>query len=258
MSLYEKHNYLNKSIRLIINEKLTEYDIKDAGFNIIKRDKLLDYKMIRKLELMNKQDRNIYIGKLQIKNKDLTKNLMNGFIKCRREFIEINKINNKDILYIKKDSFLLINKPFLFKIKLDKYIEFRKKNEYIAYININDNEHYYNNKELIVKGYEKNIVIEQKDYWFDFIKNVLILLIKNKREYLIKNLIEFRKLYLNKKLDVKFYKELNNDYTYRLLDIDLGINEIDKSLINNIDIEYNYLMYFVPLITILYDSKYLI
>ena len=239
MSLYEKHNYLNKSIRLIINEKLTEYDIKDAGFNIIKRDKLLDYKMIKKLELMNKQDRNIYIGKLQIKNKDLTKNLMNGFIKCRREF-------------------LLINKPFLFKIKLDKYIEFRKKNEYIAYININDNEHYYNNKELIVKGYEKNIVIEQKDYWFDFIKNVLILLIKNKREYLIKNLIEFRKLYLNKKLDVKFYKELNNDYTYRLLDIDLGINEIDKSLINNIDIEYNYLMYFVPLITILYDSKYLI
>ena len=49
MSLYEKHNYLNKSIRHIINEKLTEYDIKDAGFNIIKRDKLLDYKMIKKL-----------------------------------------------------------------------------------------------------------------------------------------------------------------------------------------------------------------
>ena len=61
MSLYEKHNYLNKNIRLIVNEKLTEYDIKDAGFNIIKRDKLLDYKMIKKLELMNKQDRNIYI-----------------------------------------------------------------------------------------------------------------------------------------------------------------------------------------------------
>ena len=232
--------------------------MKDAGFNIIKRDKLLDYKMIKKLELMNKKDRSVYIGKLQIKNKDLTRNLMNGFIKSRREFIEINKINNKDILYIKKDSFLLINKPFLFKTKLDKYIEFRKKNEYIAYININNNEHYYNKDKLTIKGYEKNIVIEQEKYWFDFIKNVLELLLKNKKEDLIKNLVEFRKLYLNRKLDIKFYKELNTDYTYRILDTELGINEIDKTLINNIDIEYNYLMYFVPLITILYYSKYLI
>ena len=49
-NLVEKDLYLNKSISYLKNVKITEYDMKTAGFNIIRELKLLNQEKINELE----------------------------------------------------------------------------------------------------------------------------------------------------------------------------------------------------------------
>ena len=65
--LYEKHNYLNKDIEYLISREIIEYDIKSAGFNLIKQYKLLDDAKILHLESLSKKQRQITIGLYQKK-----------------------------------------------------------------------------------------------------------------------------------------------------------------------------------------------
>ena len=46
--------YLNKNLSYIKNVSIVEYDIKSAGFSVIKEKKLLPEKVITKLEGMKK------------------------------------------------------------------------------------------------------------------------------------------------------------------------------------------------------------
>ena len=72
--------YLNKNLSYIKNVSIVEYDIKSAGFSVIKEKKLLPEKVITKLEGMKKEDRNIAIGKYQKSIPTLSKEIVNTFI----------------------------------------------------------------------------------------------------------------------------------------------------------------------------------
>ena len=102
--LYKRHNYTDKYNELLIGNEIYEYDIKSAGFNLIKRNKLIDDYKIKRLESLPKKVRQIQIGLMTRADKKLKDDLNNAFIDIRREFFEANRLEDDHILSIKKDA----------------------------------------------------------------------------------------------------------------------------------------------------------
>ena len=103
-TLANQHIYTNENLGLI-KSVIREYDMREAGFNLIKEYQLLKKSEIKRLEEnFTKQERTIEIGKLQNSNKYLAKNMMEAFKEARKQFCDLNDIENEDILSIKKDK----------------------------------------------------------------------------------------------------------------------------------------------------------
>jgi len=264
-TLYKKHNYLNKNYKHLQNVIIREYDIKDAGFSIIIKNNLLDKKEILKIDNMTKLEKNIYIGKLMRKIPSLSVNILNQLESTRKDFILKNKIEDDEILYIKKDSICTINKKC--ETTNINGIIFKNKNNYSSYINLNGIEFYYKSDgdEITVKGISDDIVQFHNDFLLNDIKKILrfsegctSISIKN---ILKKILFKFRSDYIGMNLDINYYREFNSMNSFKFKNTNSIISfyldepsflKKSKFLKNNLDITYNYLNYVIPLINILF------
>lgn len=237
--LFEKHNYLNKNIKYIKNATIREYDMKNAGLSILKHEELIseeEYNIL--MNKYEKQERNIIVGKFLGKNEDISIELMKGFQRARQEFFDINNINESDILSIKKDAIFLINCiPDVEQVNED-YL-FRLKNEYTSYINIRQKEFYYSifNDKLDIKGFDKEIIDNQKDYLFKFLKECLKLDADGMNDKLFIKLLEFKNDFLEKKLPKEYYRDISTNsylFAYRKNNLNfLSMKEIDDNTFRN-------------------------
>lgn len=248
--LYERHNYLNKDIEYIISSEIIEYDIKSAGFNLIKENKLVDEKIINEIEKMNKKERQIKIGLLQREDSDLKEKLNKAFVEIRRRFIEANKLEDEDILSIKKDAIITLRKCHK---TIFGGIEFIEKNKYTSYLYLNKMEFYIGKDKVDVKGISDELLELHKEYMLDFIYNFTKTLETSERNYSIKVLMDFARYYKERELQAGYYRELSKDSFYRykdtIMDFSLGIKNVDD--VYDIDISYNYMHYIIPLMNIL-------
>lgn len=253
--LYKKDKYLDKSVDILSNVDLVEYDIKEAGFNIIKKYRLLSDTEITHLELLPKKKRMIRIGVLQKGNRDLKEGLKKGFEESRRLFFEANNIQDQHILSIKKDAIFVLDKT----IKETKFngVVFVPKNHYTSYCYLNRKEFYYSSisNEIHVKG----IAIDEEDNLFmEVIKSILLRIEKHDYNNYVKYLLEICRAYLRGEVDKDIYKELSTDNAFRYnIELDsnipsniVGLENIEEGMLDHVSTEYNYLTYLVPLLNI--------
>ncbi len=249
--LFAKHYYLNRDVPYLINHEITEYDIRSAGFNIVKTFKLLNPSEIDKLQAMDKKERQIQLGLHQLKDKEFGRKLNEGFKEARRMFFEGNSINDMDILSIKKDA--------IFSLKRYRNldfgdIQFVEKNNYSSYYYINNFEFYFNRKKIDVKGINDDLLALHEDYMLSFLSTFFRMNEISKREKVIKFLKEFSMYYKSRELETGFYRELNKQSLFVIKDKMLSRAKVgshlkvDKDLV---DIRYNYNNYLIPLISIL-------
>lgn len=254
--LYERHLYLNKDITNLKSCVIQEYDIRDAGFSIIKFNKLLDKKTISWLSGLDKKSKNVQIGLILRDNIELSTKIMKEFIRIRKVFFESNNLEDKDVLSIKKDAIFTINKPCK-NLIVDDYFEFRKKNKYSSYIYLSNIEFYYSawTGNLDIKGLGKKIIKNNK--FIDDIK--MIMKINETLPYnrLFQNLLQYRHKYLNYELPIEHYRELNSDNKFILKNnffenYKVVLDNItEEELKEEIDITYNYIKFVIPLISLL-------
>lgn len=250
-SLYRKTNYLTP-LESIVNS-VYEYDMKSAGFSVIKEYGLISKTKIDKIDLLDKKERNETIGKLKIKNKELVKNEKKGILTARECFFRANGIKDEDVVSIKNDAIFIAGRKARV-TEFGKYIEFSLKNSYTSYHNINGIEFYYNKREdiLHIKNLSKNI--DQAHYCgiCKFLKTVFKYIEYDRFEELKKYLIDFSILYKSKKLGKEYYKEFNHDSMYRYKesagDYFLLLDDIDDSFISDLNISYNYMFIILPLL----------
>ena len=242
--LAEKTNFLNKNIEYLKNVRLQEYDIRSAGFTVIKTKKLLPDDKIKYLESLTKENRNIKIGLEMKKNSDLIKAVNEGLEKIRVEFIKRNNIPADSILSIKKDALFLINQNPEYLI-IDGF-EFRPKNKYTSYIYLSGKEFYYDSvsKTLDVKGLSSESKELGKNYILRDIGKILELSERLDREKLFTYLKKYRSDYLGRKLSYENYRELDSEM-FRV-----GshlLSEISDDMISFIDISQNYINYILKI-----------
>lgn len=249
--LYKRHNYLNKNIEFIINREIIEYDMKSAGFNLIREFKLLDSDTIGWLETLSKKERSVQVGLIQRKDKSFTKILNEAFVKGRKMFFEANDIKDEDVLSIKKDAILLLRRVDYTTFG---HIEFDEKNVYSSYYRLNGYEFYYNPKYLDVKGIGDDMLLLHKEFMLDFLNTFFRLNETSTREIAIQHVLEFSYYYKTKMLEIDYYRELNTQSLFKLNyqgndNKKIGIRRTED--IDLVDTRYNYMNYVVPLISIL-------
>lgn len=254
-NLYERSLYLDKDINYLFNCEIREYDMQEAGFNLIREFNLLKPNQIKSLEELTKDQRHIKIG-YYMKDKEFANKMKLAFTETRRMFFEANDIEDNDILAIKKDAIFVIKKSCVNQ-KLGNFINFRPKNQYLGYLYINKIEFYYTNPDtdLDIKHLDggQEVIDYHKDYMIDFIKDLFTMVIYNDRNSVIKYITEFIKAYRNNQLANGYYREFNGESFFEIIDDNtaIKIKEIDDNfdplLINKV---YNYFNYLVPIANI--------
>lgn len=246
-TLYERHNYLNQYVDLLINEKIYEYDIKSAGFNLLKYYNLIDDKTFRMLSRLDKKRRQIQIGLMCRKDRQLSKDLNDAFVNMRKEFFVANQIQDKDVLSIKKDAIFVLrpcdNVEF-------NNIFFSLKNVYTSFMHIDRKQLFYNKDTLDVKGISDTLIPYHEDYMCDFISTYLHYLELDSMKTLKKFLVEFCYLYKTRELPIDYYREFNVNSCFRY-NADKGVLFESIGDPNMIDISYNYTNVIIPMINII-------
>ena len=206
----DKSIWYNPNIEYLFNNEIIEYDLKDAGLNIIKEYKLLSISEINRLESLGKGfNRHKEIGLLQRNDKEFSQRLLDKFTHVRGLFIESNKLNDNNIISVKKDAFFIIGN-----VNNTKFgnLEFRSKNSYSSYLrfpSIQNLEIYYNNHDPSFKGIGDNAINKHRLYLYTFILDT-IKMIENNSSSLKRKMIKFISDYKYNLLDEEFYLEFNN------------------------------------------------
>jgi hypothetical protein len=255
MSILKNHNWTNKDIFNLRLTPIREYDMKDAGFSIIKLAKIFDKETIEWLTRLDKQKRNIAIGKMQKENPEITNILMDGFIQARLDFAKANDIADDDVLSIKKDAIFLINK-IATNLKFGE-IEFVHKNKYSSYYFLNDKEFYYSswNKILTTKGLGSHIIDCQKNFFLNDLRKIMFSAERCNQKDLVRILKEYRTNFLKKELKLETYREMNQDNSFRINEqiggLPVLLDDISENERDILDVSYNYIAYLIPLISLL-------
>lgn len=204
-----KQVWLNPNIEYLFDQDIIEYDMRDAGFSLIKQYKLLPEEIIRRLSGIEKHQRHIEVGKIQGKDKEFSKALSNKFAEIRKLFIESNKLTDDEIISVKKDAIFTIG--FCSKTKFGGIL-FNQKNHYSSYIrfpNVRDLEIYYSSDNIDIKGMSDSTVNRHRLYMLEFIRKIIDM-IESNNSSVKRYIINFIGEYKNRELDETFYLEFNN------------------------------------------------
>lgn len=248
--IWERHNYTNHDIGMIINGEIIEYDMKAAGMNLAREFGYIDSKILDHLETLDKERRNIYLGLMKKNDEQLSKKENQAFIEARKLFIVTNKLNVEDIVAIKKDAIFVSRRCNVRKFG---NIEFIPKNKYTSYMELNKLEFYYNSNQLDIKGIGDSVYDQHEHFMIEFFKTYFSLMEIDNKSKLIDYVTNFVYRYKSRLLDLRYYREMNVQSSYRMNIIVeksvYGLDNIDNSSFDYIDISYNYFKYLVPICT---------
>lgn len=253
MGLWERSLYTNPYIDYMISREIIEYDMRDAGFSLIKKYNLCDEKKIDWLTRLEKKERHIAIGIMQRDDTEFNKVFQEAFKEGRKLFFEANGLSDKDVLSIRRDA--------IFTTRLCHHVDFGElqfsdKQAYTSFFKFGKLEYYFNSdRGSDIKGINDKKLQLHNDYFLSIL-NVLFGCIES-RDYDkgASILTDFTTYYKRKELDINYYRELNADSLFRLEDkingMTWGIEYIEFKNLPLVDIKFNFNTYLKPLIPLL-------
>lgn len=253
--LYRKRNYLTK--KNLVIDRIYEYDIRSANVSALRWSDRFPKEQLDVLEGLPKMEREVAVGKMIRSNKKFQSIIHKGIFQARERLFRYNHIQDEDVLSIKNDAVFIIGKN----LKECKFgpMEFRKKNQYAAFMKLDKLELYYDKRHRTVdiKGV-RDEVLENEDHkegMIQFFVSVMTYLVMDQRPRLRQYLIDFVHDYKNLKLPYQYYRELNRDNCYRtkyeLTGYVFNLDQINQDQVHEINITYNYMRFILPLTQIL-------
>lgn len=248
---------------------IIEYDMKDGGLSLIKEENLLPLSEIKKLEAIPKGlERDIAVGKLRYSKiqeyRGIPKTLESLFAKYRLEFGKANELEINEVFSIKRDALFLTR--YVEQTNFGNYINFREKHHYNIYFLLGKDElktnlqsrHktyevYYDTftDDISVKGIADDIIeMYHMDSMMTIIKKYLRYISKFDYESATKLMVRTIDDYKFHRLPIGFYREFNDssEYVFQIDGKAFNTTEADISMINNIDIRYNFNHILVPML----------
>lgn len=255
--------YVNDGLPFLVNAQITEYDIKSGNTSMMRHYHLRSLEEIEEIEKMPKKQRVVTVGLLQRKDRDFAKRLESSFNQVVQDFLDANELDiDVDVLAIRRDAVFVVNKPVTI-TQLYPDVLFREKNRYHAALQIGPKlEFYFNQKgEIEIKNFvqaekdDTGALERLKPGMLSFLQEFVELAegTNMDRIKIYTWLRDFCTYYKERELDLEYYREFTREANFRvrLGDEDAFYDFIDESMIEDIDITYNYRNIIIPLLQIL-------
>lgn len=202
------YNRVTYSTSESMNDSLIrEYDMAKANINILLYKGMITRERYEYLYKLPKRVREIIVGVMQ-RNKKYAIAIKEGIIEFKKRFFIANGIEDEDIVSIKNDAIFIKDKV----PKVTKFanVEFKLKNEYTTFMNVNGIEIYYDNRsgQMDLKGLGKDRIPLHKA----MLKSIKVIVdfaslnAFNDCFFYVRDI--YRKL-CNKELPVEYYREFN-------------------------------------------------
>ena len=250
--LYKKTNYLSP-VPMVIN-RIYEYDIHAANLSMLKQSGKIDPKALSILAKMDKKPREVGVGKMIRENKQFGVIIKRGILRAREQLFRENQLQDYEVLSIKNDAVFVIGR----KLKHTTFgdVEFRLKNQYSLFQNIDKIEFYYDrrHKSIDIKGVKDEVVHhpDHQNGMLQFFLTVFNYAAMDQRDDLRDYLLDFVHRYKAKELPYQYYRELNAANIYRT-EIELSgygynLEEIGQGDLGMVNPIYNYTRFILPVI----------
>lgn len=244
-TLYKRMNYL-LDIPYVTSSFITEYDLSKANISALKYERYLSDEDYSFLYSANKMYREIYIGNLEKGDKSITKIKQHGIEEARRLFFEANQLQDNEILSIKNDAIFVIGTKQLqtqFGI-----FDFKRKNTYSFFMSTKNRlEIYYyydpvsGNEVFDVKGINDSVLLLHQDYMISFLCQIFYMIQTSTLEDTIRFYNEFYESFINRRLDIGYYREFNAGSKFRVISKhrDFGFDYPDPSYLPIFSLDCN-------------------
>ena len=245
-NLYKRDTYLNKDYKRMFNVDIYEYDMHHAGISICKEFTIIPRATIDEIERTSKDKREIAVklGKLQRKDPNFRDGLKEGFVRARKLFFEDNKLEDTDILSIKKDAIFTLRPCD--KLRFGEIL-FVEKNHYTSYIYTGKYEFYYNVNKLDIKGIGETSLFKHKDYILKIIEKFFSIREMGDNTDAIKYIMAVMNNYKHLKYDWQYYRQFGEGTDFLSKD-GISYTEIGNDMLPNIFIHTNYDRVLLPLL----------
>jgi len=241
--LYNKINY-TANISYLTNALIYEYDISKANISILYTYGYINKETYERLWNAPRMVRQKYVGYMQ-KDIKIVNVLQKGILEAKRQLFESNGIQDYEVLSIKNDAVYMVNRT-LDNTKFN-LIEFKQKNVYTGFYKIDNLElyYYFNNifkqEVLDVKGIRDEYLKLHEPYFLQFLKDVFNTIQTHNIEHVLRIAKAFTAKYIQRQLDIGFYRQFNSNSTYHVLLNNSGFSmmNIEPMYMNKIDISTN-------------------
>lgn len=248
--ILERELWTDKSISFLVSD-IIEYDMREAGFSIIKERKLLPQNQIDEIaKIPDKKMRHIEVGKVQRGNKTLREELARGFKDFRVWFGEANQLTDDDVLSVKKDAIFV--KKFCYNTEYGDHIRFVEKNTYTAFMQFGSFEFYLKDNGLDVKGIQNDNLELHETGLLSIIYKFMKMMSQYEEKEATKYIVKVMNDYKYYQLPVECYREFNSVNGYRIWqnDNETVVKDVGESYKDQLIIDYNYVNILVPLLNI--------
>lgn len=226
---------------------IVEYDLSKANISALLTRGIIPQDIYNYLLNADKQYREVYIGNMIKQDKQIYKEIQAGIIDAKKQFIEVNNIDDTEILEIRNDAiFLLTDRPM--KQQFGENYFFAKKSFFNFYFRFYWNKEFfyrydnYSGKDIIeVKGISDEKLILHSDYMLKFIADTVYNIQRSDIKEVLKSCNEFYNAYVTKQLDIGFYREFNANSCFRVSRLNKAFlfESISNDQKSYIDINYN-------------------
>ena len=238
-------NELSKAITYVtplpyVSGCIREYDIKAANINILLHENAITQAQYDYLSNLPKMYREIDVGNMIRKDVSVYNTISGGITEAKLKLLTENAVDPLSVIRIANDAVYINSSVELNKTQFDN-ITFVMKKEYNVMINLNNVLLFIS---LFGDSYDVDIIGISDDLLFaheKFITFVCDLVYRIERvgnKDAIDFYQDFYEKYINKQLDIGYYRELNSNSCYTTIGaLKYGLWNVDS--LDSIDIGYN-------------------
>lgn len=218
--LWEKTNYYSP-IEFLIDMPIHEYDITKANISILRDMNVLTEEQYQYYLTAPRMERQIAIGKM-LGRKGISDILAQGVSNAKRIFMERNNIQDNEIIAIRNDAIMVISDRHMI-LDVSDRVKFRLSAIYRSFYKLFRSYYFYYNFDLVtktevldIKGLDDVAIELHRHYMLEFLNELFYTAQIEGVESAIKLLSVVYNDYINMKLDVNYYRELNSASRFRL------------------------------------------
>lgn len=243
-NLFSKDNYLINA-RMIKSVIITEYDISKANISILYDKGIISDDVYSYLYRLPKLDREIYVSnKIKTEGRSVHEIIKSGIIEAKRKLFSSNNIQDNEIIRIANDAVYIMRNYALAYTRFGN-VEFKRKHSYSTFLRVGGLVILFSNFmgeiNVDIIGLGKEQMKLHENYMITFIGSLLYLVETSTIDQVMDFYLYFYNKYLQKKLDIGFYREFNEISMFTTKSPTdgnkYGVSHIDS--IDEIDIGYN-------------------